>query len=272
MIYKEEKIGDATLRLYVLSNYSEIDINRRRAMVLICPGGGYHFCSNREAEAVAIRFNSMGYNAAVLFYSTAPFDSYDEITDSWAGLWPKPLEELAASVAYIRTNADDLNTDKDKIAVLGFSAGGHLAASIGVFWPEYGEISRPNALVLCYSVITSGPLAHEGSIRNLIGNREELREKVSLEKQVSGLTPPSFIWTTRTDHSVPYENSVMFRDALERFGVRNEFVLYEGSNGHGYSLGTDEVSSARHPGVISEVHDWPEKVDGFLVSVFGSKF
>ncbi|MBQ2527366.1 MAG: hypothetical protein II544_01310, partial [Spirochaetales bacterium] len=63
-----------------------------------------------------------------------------------------------------------------------------------------------------------------------------------------------------------------FRDALERFGVRNEFVLYEGSNGHGYSLGTDEVSSARHPGVISEVHDWPEKVDGFLVSVFGSKF
>ena len=146
MIYKEEKIGDATLRLYVLSNYSEIDINRRRAMVLICPGGGYHFCSKREAEAVAIRFNSMGYNAAVLFYSTAPFDSYDEITDSWAGLWPKPLEELAASMAYIRTNADDLNTDKDKIAVLGFSAGGHLAASIGVFWPEYGEISRPQGV------------------------------------------------------------------------------------------------------------------------------
>ena len=150
MIYREVDVRGAKLVTYVLSNYPAIDMNRRRAMIIICPGGGYRYCSDREAECVAIRFNGMGYNSAVLYYTTNPGDSPDR-------LFPKPQDELAEAIKYIRLNADELNTDRDKIAVLGFSAGGHLAASLGVFWKEYGELSKPDAMVLCYSVITSGP-------------------------------------------------------------------------------------------------------------------
>lgn len=266
MIYREIGIGKALLRTYVLSNYKDLDLTRRRAFILICPGGGYHFCSEREAEAVAIRFNSLGYNAAVLYYTCNPLDEGHREE----GVFPEPQEELARAVAWVRCNAENLNTDPSKIAVLGFSAGGHLAASLGVFWPEYGEISRPNALVLCYSVITSGPLAHRGSIDNLIGNRTDLLETVSLEKQVTDKTPPSFIWASDKDPSVPCQNSIMFKEALERCGVRAELHLYD-SKVHGISLASREVMK---PGVSynPDVSDWPERADRFLQSVQGPVF
>ena len=268
MIYKEIPIGDALLRTYVLSNYNEIDAERRRAFILICPGGAYRFCSNREAEAVAIRFNSLGCNCGVLFYSTN-HDEYN-VGNVYSTLFPKPQDELSEAVAYIRANSNALNTNPDKIAVMGFSAGGHLAASLGVMWRHYGERSKPNALVLCYPVITSGPLAHVESIRRLVGTNEALLEKVSLEKQISKDTPPTFIWTTRTDQSVPYENSVMFVQALERNNVPVRFKLYE-EGGHGLSLGTQEVYDAsRAP--VKAVQDWPEQADSFLTMVFGSKY
>ena len=266
MIYREIGIGKALLRTYVLSNYKDLDLTRRRAFILICPGGGYHFCSEREAEAVAIRFNSLGYNAAVLYYTCNPLEEGHREE----GIFPEPQEELARAVAWVRCNAENLNTDPSKIAVLGFSAGGHLAASLGVFWPEYGEISRPNALVLCYSVITSGPLAHRGSIDNLIGNRTDLLETVSLEKQVSDKTPPSFIWASDKDPSVPCQNSIMFKEALESCGVRAELHLYD-SKVHGISLASREVMK---PGVSynPDVSDWPERADRFLQSVLGPVF
>ncbi|MBQ3316619.1 MAG: alpha/beta hydrolase [Spirochaetales bacterium] len=266
MIYREIGIGKALLRTYVLSNYKDLDLTRRRAFILICPGGGYHFCSEREAEAVAIRFNSLGYNAAVLYYTCNPLEEGHRPE----GVFPEPQEELARAVAWVRCNAENLNTDPSKIVVLGFSAGGHLAASLGVFWPEYGEISRPNALVLCYSVITSGPLAHRGSIDNLIGNRTDLLETVSLEKQVTDKTPPSFIWASDKDPSVPCQNSIMFKEALESCGVRAELHLYD-SKVHGISLASREVMK---PGVSynPDVSDWPERADRFLQSVLGPVF
>lgn len=266
MIYRDVQIGKALLRTYVLSNYKGLDPDRRRAFILICPGGGYHFCSEREAEAIAIRFNSLSYNCAVLYYTCNPLEEGHRED----GIYPEPQEELARAVSWVRSNAEELNTDPGKIAVLGFSAGGHLAASLGVFWPEYGLMSRPNALVLCYSVITSGELAHRGSIDNLIGNRTQLLEKVSLEKQVTPETPPAFLWATRTDPSVPYQNSTMFADALNRCGVRNEVHLYD-SGSHGLSLGTREVMKPDKP-FKPTATDWPERADAFLQTVMGPVF
>lgn len=264
MIYKEIQIDEAVATTYVLSNYEAIDINRRRAMVIICPGGAYRHCSPREAEAVAIRFNSMGYNAMVINYTINGQSDPD-------GIWPKPQLQVALAIRYVREHAKELNTDPNKIALMGFSAGGHLAASIGVHWKTFGgEIARPNALVLCYPVITSGEKAHRGSIDNLIGEHASLLETVSLEKHVDKDTPPTFIWTTKTDNAVPYENSVMFKDALDKSGVENEFVLYE-TGVHGLSLGTKEVMDATRP-EHKEVQSWPEKADSFLVKVFGSRF
>ncbi len=270
MIHREVKIEDALLRTYVLDNFDSIDRGRRRAMVLICPGGGYRVVSDREAEAVAIRFNSMGYNAAVLFYTVAPFD-LDQAPADWQGIWPTPQRELASTIRYIRDNAEELNTDPCKFAVLGFSAGGHLVASEGVFWREFGgERCRPDALVLCYPVITSGEKAHRQSIDNLIGFRKNLLEKVSLEKQVGPDTPPTFIWTTETDESVPCENSTMFKAALDGSGVPNDIYIYP-RGPHGLSLGTAETSDyGRH--IEDCVRDWPERVDGFLLKVFKSRF
>ena len=266
MIYREIGLGKASLRTYVLSNYKDLDPNRRRAFILICPGGGYQYCSEREAEPVAIKFNSLGYNAAVLYYTVNP--AGDIHRDE--GIYPEPQEDLAEAVAWVRCNAGELNTDPARIAVLGFSAGGHLAASLGVFWQEYGIMSRPDALVLCYSVITSGEYAHRGSIDNLIGNRKQLLDKVSLEKHVSEDTPPTFLWASDKDPSVPVMNSIMFGKALDACGVKNEIHLYD-SRYHGLSLGTREVMKPDKP-FSAEVSDWPDRVDRFLCSLWGPVF
>ena len=268
MIYKEISLGDAIFRTYVLSNYDEIDLERKRAFIVICPGGAYKYCSNREAEAVAIRFNALGYNCGVLFYSTNHEEPNE--THSYNKLFPKPQKELAEAVSYVRENATALNTNSNKIVVLGFSAGGHLAASLGVMWQKFGAPSRPNAMVLCYPVITSGLLSHVESIRRLIGRDDSLLELVSLEKQVSKDTPPTFIWTTKTDTAVPYENSVMFADALKRNNVPVELKLYE-EGCHGLSLCTQEVFSTACPNVPDVPH-WTALADSFLVKLFGSRF
>lgn len=271
MICKDIQIGNANLRTYVLSNYEEIDINRKRAFIIICPGGAYRYCSNREAEAVAIRFNAMGYNCGVLFYSTNRIEKPDySPSKKYEKLYPTPQVELTDAIKYVRSHYSELNTNPNKIAIMGFSAGGHLVASIGDYWQEYGEDAKPNAMVLCYPVITSGEYAHEGSIHLLIGEDKSLLDKVSLEKHVNPQTPPTFIWTTKEDQAVPYENSLMYADALRQNNIPFSLKVYE-KGCHGLSLGTQEVMDATRPAVL-EIQDWPERVDEFLLKVFGSRF
>ncbi len=128
MIYKKLIIGGihkkAVVTTYVLDNTPEVDENRRRPLVVICPGGAYYWTSDREAEAIAIKLNSYGYNAAVIRYTTYPYH------------FPEALCQLARTVAYFKENAAAYNTDSAKIYTMGFSAGGHLAASLGTFWNE----------------------------------------------------------------------------------------------------------------------------------------
>ena len=143
----------ANLFTYFLDNSPEIDPERKRPVVLICPGGGYQMTSDREAEALAVRFMAMGYHAAILRYSVAP------------ARFPEALLQLATAVAMLRENAEKWHIDTEKIVVQGSSAGGHLAASLGVFWNKPfvaealgmdSEKFRPNGLMLSYPVITSG--------------------------------------------------------------------------------------------------------------------
>ncbi len=271
MIHQDIKIDNAILRTYVLSNYEDIDINRKRAFIIICPGGAYIHCSNREAEAVAIKFNAMGYNCGVLFYTTNKIAKSDySPSKQYKTLYPTPQIELADAIKYVRKHSDKLNTDPNKIAILGFSAGGHLVASIGDYWMEYGEEAKPNAMVLCYPVITAGEYAHECSIHLLIGEDKSLLDKTSLEKHVSAQTPPTYIWTTKEDQAVPYENSLLYADALRQNNVPFSLKVYE-KGCHGLSLGTQEVMDATRP-VVPEIQDWPELVDEFLVKTFHSRF
>lgn len=230
--------SDVSLTTYILDNSPEVDPQRRRPLVVVCPGGGYAFRSFREAEPVAVRLNALGFHACVLHYSVAP------------EVFPAALLQVLKAIAHVRENAEAWHVDTDKIAVMGFSAGGHLAASAGVFWskPHYAELLsltvddvKPNALILCYPVITSGINSHGGSIKNLLGDKfDAFKDTMSLERQVDGSTPPSFVWHTWEDDAVPVENALLFFSALRKAGVPGELHIFQ-RGVHGLSLSSDEV-------------------------------
>ncbi len=216
-----------------------LDGDRDRAAVLLCPGGAYRYVSPREGEPVALQFNAAGFNAFVLHYSVAPCRH------------PAPLLDASRAMCLIREHAAAWRISPDKIAVCGFSAGGHVAASLAVGWDEPAALgapgiergmNRPDALILGYPVISSGEYAHRESIDNLLGpnaSPEEIRE-VSLELNVNPKMPNAFIWHTWDDASVPVENSLLFAQAMRRCGVPFELHIYPKGT-HGLSLATPET-------------------------------
>ncbi len=233
------------LETYLTDNRA-VEPERRRPLILIFPGGAYAYRSDREAEPVALRLLALGVQAAVVRYSVAP------------SRYPKALREAAEAVAYARAHAEEWLCDPHKIAVLGFSAGGHAAAHIGLKWRQMmkGEACQPDAMILCYPVITSGPYAHRGSIENLLGeDAEKLAEEVSLEKFVTGDTPPTFLWHTREDQSVPPENSLLLASALCASSVPFELHLWQRGS-HGMSLGSDQVYAPDNPNIHPECQEW----------------
>ena len=274
MYYKvlKEEIQVAGSQEYARLTTYLLDVTQKfsvlaRPLILVCPGGGYNHTSEREGEIVALQFNAMGYHAAVLDYSCAP------------AVFPTALLERTKAGAYLRANAQQWQIDPDRIAVLGFSAGGHLAASLGVFWNTEWfakilreafihltpEMIRPNALILAYPVITSGEFAHRGSFDDLLGEErsedEFWLEKMSLEKQDLSDVPPVFIWHTSFDQSVPLENSLLLFTELVKARKPVEYHVFPGDV-HGISLADWRTWSAERamdtPAVqwIGLVHTW----------------
>lgn len=255
------------LETYILGDVMDGARNRKTPLVLICPGGGYAMTSNREAEPIALQFNSMGYQAAVLRYSCAP------------AVYPTALCEVAQSVKLIREHAEDWNVDAEKIIVMGFSAGGHLAASYGVFWNESWltekmqcdkQLLKPNGLVLCYPVISSKEeIAHQDSIKNLLGESyPEMKEQVSLEDKVGKHTPKTFLWHTFTDPVVPFWNSFRFAEALGKAGVPMEYHLYP-QGGHGLSLANEQTANEEGKGVEKVCQSWVPLLRSWMLENFG---
>ena len=243
------KDSNAYISVYIPDNSEEININKKRKTIVLCPGGGYVGTSDREAEPVAFRFLSEGFNVVILRYSVAP------------NKFPKALLELSATVSYTRKMEESWNVDTDNIIVCGFSAGGHLVGSLGVFWDKEFirqslEINtdsiKPNGLILCYPVITSGEFANKDSFDNLLGKdaSKEEREKYTLDKLVSDKTPKTFLWHTFDDDVVPVENSLMFANALRGKNIPFELHIYP--NGvHGLSLCDESTANKNNDNLIN---------------------
>ena len=204
-----------------------------KGAVIIFPGGGYVIRSDHEGTAYAKWLQSIGLTAFVVEYRVAPYKHPAEISDAMR------------AVKYVRYYADKYGIDKDKIAVMGSSAGGHLAASVSVHYDKKmyedtdeidKESCKPNATILCYPVIDMFEYRHDGSRKNLIGERSlhSDKELMLLYKHVTPDTPPTFIWHTSSDQAVPVENSLMYADALSKVQVPYEMHIYPiGSHGLG---------------------------------------
>jgi acetyl esterase/lipase len=210
--------------------------------VIVCPGGGYGLRANHEGEPVAKWLNSLGISAFVLRYRVAPYR------------YPCALLDAQRTIRTVRHQAASLGVSPDRIGILGFSAGGHLASTAGTNYdagntdagdPIERESCRPDFMVLCYPVITmKGPHVNVGSCNNLLGSDPDsaLIELMSSETRITSDTPPTFLWSTSDDTAVPVENSFMFATELKRHGVPFDLHVYaRGKHGLGLAESVDHV-------------------------------
>ena len=227
--------------------------------IVICPGGGYQTLSmDKEGYAVAKWLNSLGVSAFVLKYRLGPRYHH-----------PIELHDAQRAIRMVRSRAAEYGLQADRIGIMGFSAGGHLASTAGTHFDD-GDASaadpidrmssRPDFMVLCYPVITFGQFAHVGSRRNLLGDNPDpkLVENLSNELQVTKDTPPTFLFQTTTDVTVPVENSVLFYLALRKAGVPAEMHIYE-RGPHGVGLAQNDPVLSTWPARLADwlrIHGW----------------
>lgn len=227
--------------------------HEKRPCLLVCPGGGYWSCSRREAEPVVLNFLPAGFNAFILSYSTNGDNHF-----------PTQLREVAAAMELITENAVDWRCDPERIAIAGFSAGGHLAAHYSNYYhckevrELFPESKKVAACLLGYPVITADPdHCHRGSIEQMAGYfpiKEEDLPKFSCEYQVTENTPPTFIWHTAEDALVPVENSLFYATALSKHKVPFECHIYP-YGCHGRSTADLQSCLEIEPG-MEYLHDW----------------
>ncbi len=256
-IFLREDDSSVYMDAYIPTPHWEIKLPSRKA-VIIMPGGGYRFLSGREADPVARKFLGEGFCTFVLYYSIKE-----------KAVEPRQLLDASLAVEHVRKNAQNYGIDPDKIVVCGFSAGGHLAASIGTLWDrdfaktspnmEKG-INRPNGMVLCYPVINT--------VNDMKGSRLDgdviygdpnteigaITSRLDLHVK-AGVTPPAYIWTTFEDTLVPPENSIHYALAMQREKIPYELHVFD-HGWHGLSLATPEVGREDGTGVFPDIGEW----------------
>jgi acetyl esterase/lipase len=260
------------------ANYEEIpslsiyfskicDPNVKTPLIIVFPGGGYSGRAPHEGEPIAKWINSLGIHAAVMNYRVSPYHH------------PYPLLDGLRAVQYIRYLADDkiqhnnkiqIRIDTNKVGILGFSAGGHLASSVGVHWdfdhkclkqqddPINSYSTKPNLLILCYPVISFTKFAHQGCIRNYLGKYSDpkLLKYFSNEEHININTPPTFLWHTIEDQGVPVKHSELFIEKLKEKGIESELHTFpHGRHGLGLAEG------------VPEVETWPIKCSNWLQKI-----
>lgn len=225
--YKLERKDDYKGYLYIYAEtecHSGVYKNELYPAILVIPGGGYNHVSKREGEPIALFYLGMGFVSAYLDYTCN-------------SEYPRQLIEAMLALKYLKEHSRKLRIRKDRIATIGFSAGGHLAGLLSTLKEDERSLIdtksyRPDLCIMSYPVVSSDSLySHKGSfeVLGMVDNT-----KVSIDKRIDTNTPPMFIWTTKEDESVPPINSILLRDALKIYGIENEFVLFEKGR-HGLS-------------------------------------
>lgn len=232
-----------------LRAYLHDEDSRERKCMIMVPGGGYCMLAPHEGELPAMEYYRMGLNVFVLTYT-------NDITMS-VPLKKQPMEDLSRAVRLVRSRADEWHVAQDKLLVCGFSAGGHVCASLCTHFDDVTDpdpalnafSNRPDGAILGYPVITSGKYTHIYSMQALLGKEPPAQELeyFSLEKQVKKNTPPCFLWQTQEDDLVPVENTYLFAMALREKGVPFAHYVYP-HGGHGLSVASMEQFSGWHGG------------------------
>ncbi len=228
---------DQTVRLdaFITERSPETSyLNAARPAVIVCPGGGYLSCSDREAEPIALKYAAAGFQVFLLRYTVGK-----------KAVFPTSLIDLGTTIKYVRDNAEELNVLPHKIAVCGFSAGGHLTTSLGVYWNDKalltacgadGRDLRPDLLILGYPVISTSWMENAGEYPRISGDPDDpaIYRKLNLHTAVNRDTPPAFITHGVADEAVPVRDSLQLAAALEANDVPFEMHLFSHGT-HGYS-------------------------------------
>jgi acetyl esterase/lipase len=237
-IERISKVSIPTYRFFPAANAKE-----PRSCVIICPGGGYRIlASSHEGYDIAAKFNEIGVSALVLYYRL-PEDSA-QIEKKFA-----PLQDAQSAIALVRSNASKWNVDPAKVGIMGFSAGGHLAATASThFNKDYtgilpGANLRPDFSILLYPVISVRPFGHGGSSQSLLGKNptEEDLALFSNEEQVNAQTPKAFLVHAADDMAVPLKNSLVYAERLTANKVAVDLHVYA-KGGHGFGLNNKTTS------------------------------
>lgn len=277
---------DVTLTAYILDYSPDIQFSVNRPGVLICPGGGYEHCSDREAEPVALKFATMGYHAFVLRYSVQNENGYaieDGPVIKPRLSHPAPVREIGMSFMILHEHAEEWRLDTEKIAICGFSAGGHNCAMYAAYWNTElvrgalgvpSSTLRPAAAILGYPLIDFLLLKEDtdsGTWKDGLANisfagttdpSDELLEQLSPARHLTPDTPPCFIWATTEDRSVPVRHSLVMANACADANIPFELHIYE-RGPHGLSLA--DITTARSSNQINPTDaEWIVHAGEFL--------
>lgn len=259
-----------SLTSYIQPKCSELPNQTALPAVIIFPGGGYKVLSERESEPVAFSWLAKGYNVFILRYSIQEHAAF-----------PQPMLDAFKAIAHVRKLHQHYNIHPDKIALLGFSAGGHLAASVGTLWnrEEYqqlagieGQEHKPNALILAYPVITTDwmKLNIEANLKNILREKfddPKMISTVTCHHNVGPHTPPTFLFHTTEDQSVPASDSLKFANALDEKGVPYELHIFQ-RGPHGISRANALTDDGTGLKIEPEVQCWGDLCSAWLDRLF----
>ncbi len=246
---------DATLEGYILDCEITLGQETSRPAIVVCPGGGYVYCSPREAEPIALRYAARGYHAFILRYSTG-----------WDAADFAPLKEVSWVIGYIREHADEWHIDPNKIATCGFSAGGHLALAAGLL----GE-NKPNAMILGYPAVNIPNFPGVNFMLQLLTGRKDVTDadsqQLSLANHITKQSPPVFMVATAEDTLTGF-GALPVAQKYSQLGLGYELHIFQ-HGPHGYSLADETSADGSSQVVNASFAKWHDLSVDWLKKIFG---